>query len=260
MIRCKLVGGLGNQLFQWACARNLQKLYGHKLQYDDHIELSNRKRDIYRFPNIRLEKNEYLKDNQSHIQQIQIHDSFNYLNFNSIDFSNLSTIYYLDGYWQGEKYFKESADEIHQELQPTKDCLDNIHKIISKNSLSMHIRRTDYVNLQEYHPVQPLSYYETALNLLNHSGDIYVFSDDIQWCKENLKFEKMTFIHNEDPIMDMWMMSACKKNIIANSTFSWWSAWINSNQDKKIICPKNWFGAKVPYSAKDILDNNWIKI
>ena len=114
--------------------------------------------------------------------------------------------------------------------------------------------------MQDTHPVQSLSYYESAIDLLNHAGNIYIFSDDIEWCKQNFKFKNMHFIHNEDPLVDLWMMSACEKNVIANSTFSWWAAWLNNHPNKRIICPKKWFGPKAPYSDKDILDNDWIKL
>jgi len=253
MIQTKLVGGLGNQLFQWACSRNLQKLHGHKLIYDDHIEISNRKRDIYRFPNIQMENKYYLKENNT-VKYTRIRDVFDYDVFKSIDFSNLNTAYYLDGYWQGEKYFKESENEIRKELQP----IETIK--LPEDSLSVHVRRTDYLNIQDFHPIQQLSYYESAVDLLNHTGNIYVFSDDIEWCRENFRFKNINFVHNEDPLIDLWMMSACAKNIIANSTFSWWAAWLNNNPEKQIVCPKNWFGPKAPYSDKDILDNDWIKI
>lgn len=258
MITTRLVGGLGNQLFQWACGRNLQKLYGHKLQYDDHIELSNRKRDIYRFMKLNLENPDLVKDTGDYSQFVRVVDSFSYDNFKSIDFSDLSTIYYLDGYWQGEKYFQEVADQVRYELQPSQDFIEEYK--IPEDSLSIHVRRTDYLNLQDYHPVQTLSYYEEAVDLLGHTGNIYVFSDDIEWCKQNFKFKNMSFVHMPDPIMDLWLMSLCKKNVIANSTFSWWAAWINNHQDKQVVCPKRWFGPKAPYSDKDILDNNWIKI
>jgi hypothetical protein len=260
MIISRLVGGLGNQLFQWACARNLQKLYGHIILYDDHIEASSRNRDLYRFPKIKLDQN-HLYDNKIYQNKSnKIFDNFNYNNFSQIDFSDTSQIYYLDGYWQGEKYFKKIADDVRKELEPTDEFLELNKNILNEDCLSIHIRRTDYVNLQEYHPLQTLEYYKSAVDILNHSGPIYVFSDDIEWCKNNLNFNQMTFINNADPIIDMWTMSICKKNIIANSTFSWWAAWINKNKDKKVVCPKNWFGPRIPHSEKDILDNDWIKL
>jgi hypothetical protein len=140
MIQSRLVGGLGNQLFQWAFARNLQKLYGHRIQYDDHIEISNRKRDIYRFPKLQLEDlTASSRDTGNYLQYVRVLDYFDYSTFCSFDLSNLSCVYYLDGYWQGEKYFKESADEIRQELQPLEQYK------MPDDSLSIHVRRTDYV-------------------------------------------------------------------------------------------------------------------
>jgi hypothetical protein len=255
VIKIKLMGGLGNQLFQWACVRNLQKLYGHKIIYEDIIAVTKRNADIYRFPKIKLEKFEYIKSVINCEKQMVLYDQFDYNGFfKKIDFSDLDILYYLDGYWQGEKYFTDCVDEIREELQP-------INKPeIPESSLSIHVRRTDYVGLQNYHPLQPVSYYESAIDLLNHTGNIYVFSDDIQWCKENFKFDNMHFIHNEDPLIDLWTMSSCEKNIIANSTFSWWAAWLNNSPNKKVICPKNWFGVSAPYSDRDILDNDWIKL
>lgn len=259
MIITKLVGGLGNQLFQWACARNIQKVYGHDLKYDDHIAISNRNPDLYRFPNLLLTKDEYIKKpEQGFYKSVVINDNFNYEDFKKINFNHTCDHFYLNGYWQGSAYFKDCADEIRQELSPSKEFCDN--NKISKNSVSLHVRRTDYLNLQNFHPVQTISYYERALEKLNHSGDIYVFSDDIEWCEQNLKFSNMHFVKVKDTITELWLMSMCSNNIIANSTFSWWGAWLNNNQYKKVICPKQWFGPSAPYSDKDILDNDWIKI
>jgi hypothetical protein len=260
MIISKLVGGLGNQLFQWACARNLQKIYGHHIRYEDHIEASNRKRDIYKFPNIIFNDEKYINHKFMLQFRLNIKDIFSYEQFIKNGFSDINTVYYLDGYWQGLAYFKDIADELRNELQPSVEFIQINKKIIDEDSLSLHIRRTDYLQIQDYHPVQSLEYYKDAVELLCHTGTIYVFSDDIQWCKDNLKFDKMKFVNNEEPIIDLWFMSLCKKNVIANSTFSWWAAWLNNHPDKKVICPKNWFGPKAPYSDRDILDNDWIKL
>lgn len=259
MITVRLVGGLGNQLFQWACGRNLQRLYGHELQYDDHIALSNREADLYRFPSLVLNKREHTKKpRQGLYKSVSINDSFNYEEFKKVDFSNPGDNFYLNGYWQGVAYFKECATEIREELSPDKDFFSN--NIIAPGSVSLHVRRTDYLNLQNFHPIQPIAYYEKALEILNHSGPIYVFSDDIEWCEQTLKFPNTQFIKIKNTILEIWLMSLCSNNIIANSTFSWWGAWLNNNPNKRVICPKHWFGPSAPYSDKDILDNDWIKI
>lgn len=257
MIRMRLMGGLGNQLFQWACARSLQKLYGHPLQFDDHIALSSRNRDIVNFPNIVWSVDELIKDKYKQPPEMyEMHtDSFNINNFYQINFENNNLIH-LSGYWQGVDYFKSAEEEVRACLEPTEEFI-NKHQI-SKSTVSLHLRRTDYIGKDNYHPIPSMKYYEKALTMVDYD-DIFVFSDDITWCKENLKFKNMTFIHNENPIDDLWIMSLCGNNIIANSTFSWWAAWLNNNPDKKVIMPKKWFGPCAP-SDKDITNVDWIKL
>jgi hypothetical protein len=85
-----------------------------------------------------------------------------------------------------------------------------------------------------------------------------VFSDDINWCKQNLSFPKMQFVEGQDNIEDLWFMSLCSNNIIANSSFSWWGAWLNNNPEKKVIAPKNWFGQYANINSSDIVPETWI--
>ena len=88
-----------------------------------------------------------------------------------------------------------------------------------------------------------------------------VFSDDIKWCKENFIGNNFYFVENEKDYIEMYLMSSCNNNIISNSSFSWWSAWINENENKKIIGPKNWFGPSLSnISDRDIIPLEWIKI
>ena len=124
----------------------------------------------------------------------------------------------------------------------------------------MHIRRTDYVTSNGYHPVQSIEYYKNALDIIGGYESLYVFSDDINWCKSNLRFKDMTFVQNSEDIDDLWMMSLCKNNIIANSSFSWWGAWLNDNPNKKIISPKMWFGEQTNLNSDDISPISWVKI
>jgi hypothetical protein len=124
----------------------------------------------------------------------------------------------------------------------------------------MHIRRTDYLSLSDYHYNQSLNYYNDAYDILNDKNiNVIIFSDDINWCKENMKFNNIHYIENEDNIVDLYIMSKCKNNIIANSTFSWWAAWLNENTEKKVFAPKNWFGHKGPEKTNLLLDE-WIII
>ena len=262
MIRTRMTGGLGNQLFQWACAKNLQKKYGHPIQFEDHILASSRNRDIMNFPNITWNTKEYIKNEYTSGENIpySVHqDQFSFSDFSRIDFTK-NEFFHLIGYWQGVDYFKESQEEIRESLRPNQQFIDNNKSMFLQSSrcVSLHFRRTDYIGKDDHHPIPPMTYYEKALEMVDYDR-IFVFSDDIPWCKENLKFNNMTFVHNINPLHDLWIMSFCQSNIIANSTFSWWGAWLNDNPNKKVIMPRKWFGPSAP-SDKDITNVDWIKL
>lgn len=260
MIITKLQGGLGNQLFQWAFAKNLSIKYNMDMFLDlnfYNLNLSGvtkREFSLNKFPYLKFNYKYEINTSNTY----KICDNFNFKPINILD----SNSYYLDGYWQSEKYFKESEDIIRNELYPDDRTLYHLNKtpFIDKNVVSMHIRRTDYVTSNGYHPIQSIEYYEKALNIIGEYDYIFVFSDDIQWCKNNLTFDKMIFISGNDDVYDLWLMSLCKKNIIANSSFSWWGAWLNSNKDKKVISPINWIGNHININTKDIVPDTWIKI
>lgn len=259
MIVSKIYGGLGNQLFQWATtqAYSLRNNCEYKLETSFYSQQSFRKFELNKFDQIKL----------NFLTQEDLNNDFIYLNENSIDNFNIPYIpnrnIFLDGYWQNENFFKDEESKIKNILKIPKDIYLYIYKkypILNENTVSIHVRRTDYLNLSDYHYNQTLDYYKNAFESLNNK-DIYVlvFSDDINWCKKNIKFNNTYYIEGEDNIIDLYIMSLCKNNIIANSTFSWWGAWLNDNFNKKIICPKNWFGPKGP-SNTSIIKHNWIVI
>jgi len=256
MIISKLQGGLGNQIFQWAYGRSVSSLHGFNFQLDigSYNHDSRRKYSLDKFPNI---FDPILNSpQQGNFQRIM--DDFNY---RDIDFDSQGK-YYLDGYWQSEKYFIKSEDLIKSELSPTESILSKSQNILPKSSInvSIHIRRTDYLESNGYHPIQPIEYYQNGLDLIGLYDNIIVFSDDISWCKSNLKFNNMIFIDGFSDIEDLWLMNLCDHNIIANSSFSWWGAWLNNNPNKKVIAPIKWFGDKTNLNTDDIIPNNWIKI
>ena len=263
MIVTKLQGGLANQLFQWAYGKSLSEKYNTPLYLDlnlytdKHIGDTRRDYSLIKFPNF---SNSPLTDKSLLIGKglRTLRDNFIFSDINYDD--NLN--YYLDGYWQSEKYFKEFESVIKEELKPNQTILDKLNKTpnIDKNVVSMHIRRTDYVSSNGFHPVQSIEYYQKALDIISDYDYIFVFSDDIKWCKENLKFENMVFMEGFDDVEDLWLMSMCKNNIIANSSFSWWGSWLNSNPDKKVIAPSNWFGERANLNTSDIIPSEWIKI
>lgn len=255
MIISKIQGGLGNQMFQYAYGRNLSNKYNTEFILDSRFYDYQDKREfsLNKFPNTIL--NTKLSVNS------QIHtivDDFNYRELpNPIGFN-----YYLDGYWQSEKFFNESADLIRDDFKPSEETISKLIKtpLVDTNTVSLHIRRTDYVTSNGYHPVQSMEYYNNAIDSIGDYDNIFIFSDDLNWCKENLNFKNMIFIDGFTDIEDLHLMSMCKHNIIANSSFSWWGAWLNTNLDKKVIAPSNWFGEQANLNTSDIIPDSWIKI
>lgn len=262
MIVVKLQGGLGNQLFQWAFGKNMSNLNNIPLYLDSDFYKSDipgvTKRDfsLNKFPYLNYKLTDVLENNGKQFLRFFEQPFFTKLEYNT------SYNYYLDGYFQSEKYFIESSGVIRKELSPTGDNLDKLRKKypINKNNISIHIRRTDYVTSNGYHPVQSIEYYKQAIEIIGDYDNMFVFSDDINWCKENLKFDNMIFVDGNDDVEDMWLMSICNHNVIANSSFSWWGAWLNNNPDKKVIAPKNWFGQQVNVNTNDMIPENWIKL
>jgi hypothetical protein len=176
---------------------------------------------------------------------------------------------YLNGYWQSEYYFEPIKGILRKEFT-LKEVLigqnaELAERIKNSNSVSLHIRRGDYVDnkeVSEFHGTCSPEYYKKAIEFLKAKGDleVFVFSDDIQWAKENLRADKINFVAQNNPgYIDMNLMALCKHNIIANSSFSWWAAWLNQSPSKIVIAPQKWF-ADPGRQTPDIYPKNWIKI
>lgn len=265
MIVSKLMGGNSNQLFQWAIARSLE-LDGYGQSYLDISFYNNqqgstvREFELGKYPFINYKLiNEYRPNGSGDMRINQFNDNFIYQNILPIE----NDVTLLNGYWQSEKYFKHNEDVIRKELSPSSDIQQKLvskYPDLLKSSVSIHIRRTDYIRQQQNHPLQPIEYYEDGLKLIPNFDVIYVFSDDIEWCKENLKFDKMIFVQNDSDQEDLWHMAMCSYNIISNSSFSWWGAWLNSNPNKVVIAPNLWFGDSLNLPTNDLIPSDWIKI
>ena len=195
-------------------------------------------------------------------------------------FSNLkldtSKNNYLIGYWQSEKYFINIKEEIQNEFT-LKDPLDDINKkiaedIINCNSVCLHYRRLHGISNgivtnahTKTHGRISNEYYQKSINFIKNKIEditLFVFSDDINWVKENIKFnEKVIFVDNGDDknFIDLYLMSLCKHQIIANSSFSWWAAWLNRNPDKIVTSPSKWYVDET-LNLNDTIPQNWIKL
>jgi len=178
---------------------------------------------------------------------------------------------YLDGYFQSYKYFESIRHVLlaefilksgyHQKVDEIKVAIESVDQ-----SVAMHIRRGDYATIRKgYHGLCDLSYYQKALAMIkSHYPNItlFIFSDDIEWAKSNLKYDSpMVFVSQPElcPAEEMWLMSLCKHHIIANSTYSWWSAWLNQNPEKIVIAPKRWIRA-ADINTEDLIPSNWLQI
>lgn len=176
---------------------------------------------------------------------------------------------YLNGFWQNEKYFKAAENIIRQDFTlkavglPDNESLKNA--IHSTNSVSVHFRLGDYLSnpdARAFHGILSSDYYKNAIKKITGlvpSTHFFIFSDDLDWVKTNFTFDQNhTFVatDNQSGVVDMQLMSLCKHNIIANSSFSWWGAWLNGNPHKVVIGPQQWFSN----TPAEILPERWIKI
>jgi hypothetical protein len=164
------------------------------------------------------------------------------------------------GYFQSEKYFKHRRNDIIKLFSPPIEFNNKINQYSDLfGNISLHVRRGNYVKYySDIHPPQTMIYYNQAISLLPTDLKILVFSDDMQWCRENFIGDRFVFIDEIDYI-SLYLMSKMKHHIIANSSFSWWSAWLSQYDDRIVIAPQKWLGEGIE-DIKDLIPNNWIKI
>jgi hypothetical protein len=292
MITIRLNGGLGNQMFQYAAAKASALVNSAELFIDiDEFETYKlRKFELndYNIKNFIIANRGVTTKNKLTPQSFLIKflkkfhlESLvqNYYYERTLLFDEkvlkLNDKTYMEGFFQCEKYFSNIRDLLIEEFSLKKE-LSKYSQFIkneinqTNNSVSLHIRRGDYISsakTNSTHGVCDLKYYNDGIRYLNeHIGifTIFVFSDDILWAKENLRFKNLVFIDSSEKRIaheDIYLMSLCDCNIIANSSFSWWGAWLNQNRGKIVIAPKKWFlDSKKQDNSKDIIPNSWIKI
>jgi hypothetical protein len=292
MIITKLLGGLGNQMFQYAAAKRLAVKWGTSLKLDVSLYktqqkgLTPRRFELDRFnmkhqtakmkdlflvvesEGVRSRAQKFIIPNKYRIKKLRENRS-------SFDESILEAPdnVYLDGYWQSERYFKDIEGIIRndfifrlpQELRSS----ELADLIASTESVGLHVRRGDYVSDKEankIHGTCDLDYYSSAIKeIVKRTGSpcFFVFSDEIKWAKDNLKIDHPAeFVDNNysgDAYEDMRLMSQCRHNITANSSFSWWAAWLNNNPGKVVIAPRKWFRDGRTQKI-DRVPEEWIKL
>lgn len=188
----------------------------------------------------------------------------------------------LHDYFTTEKYFSNVKHIIRKDYTFKKEILEPCKEIIGElyRPIFIHVRRGDYLSNPNAHPVCPIEYYERALSYFDSESPVLVFSDDIEWCKEQNLFESDRFMLSEYeeryphtcdtlegrqrsliPYFDLCMMSLCSGGIIANSTMSWWGAWLIDNPSQPIVAPRKWFGDYYKdYNIDDLFPESWIQL
>jgi hypothetical protein len=290
LIITHLIGGLGNQMFQYACARRLASTRNTTLKLDltgfetydlreyalDGLQISAEiatAAEVRRFQ--RRERVEarvprwLWRALPGGRHTIVKERSFAF----DAETFNMDGNLLLEGYWQSEKYFADIADLLWREFslrRPPDSANAALAELIGKvNAVSIHVRRGDYVTnptTHQGHGVCSVDYYERALQTIverDRDPHLFVFSDDPKWAKDCLRFPFPTVYvegnMGEKHCQDLWLMSLCRQNIIANSSFSWWAAWLNRNPDKAVIAPARWFNVD-SMDTRDLLPAAWVKL
>ena len=286
MIIVRLIGGLGNQLFQYAAARRLAHMRKVDLKLDtldfdgyplrtyhlNHfniIEQFATAEEIARYKSVTLASRLRRRFLPYRLQKWVRERQFSF----DPEILKLSNDVYLEGYWQSKSYFKDIEALLRAELTVNSPLRNGnqgtVGRIQNTNSVSIHVRRGDYVtdpSARQIHGLIPLDYYRAAVEeIASRIPDphFFVFSDDPAWARDHLRYSyPLTFIDQngvDQPHEDLRLMSLCQHHIIANSTFSWWGAWLSTNSSKIVLAPQHWFSA-AERDTCDLMPSKWKRV
>lgn len=282
----QFMGGLGNQLFQYAAARSLSLKRGipFKVDFDDPYKFVKRELNLAAFnldvslatkkeisrckPKFRYEKRLWMllgKDPANKLWRERKDYTFD------PDFFSIPDGAYVSGFWQTEKYFLEIEETLRKDFsfrhEPTGKNAEWMNKIKGCHAVSVHIRRGDVITVAKTNKLYGTitnEYYRDAIQQMidfNKDSVFFFFSDDMEWVKENIRTDYPSYYidgnddaHNYE---DLRLMSACNSHIIANSSFSWWGAWLNPDKNKKVIGPANWMSTR-NIAETDHIPSSWI--
>ena len=276
MIIARLAGGLGNQMFQYAFARTLSLRHNTPLKIDLSFLKNRNMGPNFTYRNYELDIFNVVEDFNSTFENCIRFDE-PHLNYSKEIVDNINRQIdkdiMIDGYWQSVKYFEESKSVIKSDftfkslvddssVDKIKLMLDDIR---STNSVMLNIRRTDFLN-NDFHGVMGLDYINKSTELLESKIDnpkYFIFSDDIEWCEENIKLNNMVIVDHSYKgdrfSYYLQLMKECKNFIIPNSSFAWWSAWLSDSPNKIVIAPKKWF-TNESINTSDLIPSDWIRI
>jgi len=251
------LGRLGNQMFQYASLRGIAARRGYDFgippsKFDDEWR-SHQLFELFDLPHLPKQNIKYLDAGNAPVAQER------FFHFDQLLFDQCPNDISLFGYFQSEKYFKHIEESIREDFTFRDHILDPCKEIAEgfENPVSLHVRRTDYLTNSANHYNLDMSYYEEALGQFE-GRQVIVFSDDPEWCKEQELFSDDRFLVSEsgDNKIDLCLMTFCTSHIIANSSFSWWGAWLAKSN--KVIAPSKWFGPNnADKETKDLIPDTW---
>mgnify|MGYP003135977492 FL=1 len=254
------LGQLGNQMFQYAATKGVASKLNVPFMIPNHREIFDdgigNRYTILLFNAFKLTSASLLGtlSTENYVQE-------NGFTFNKDLFKiDKTKNYSLYGFFQTAKYFKHIEKQIRKDFTFKDEIKDECDDLIKQftNPIALHIRRGDFVWNSKNHPPLSLDYYESALKLFDSDREVIIFSDDTEWCKDQELFadDRFAVAEGGDQFYDMCLMSMCDDFIIANSTFSWWGAWLGNRG--KVVAPKQWFGEALSHDTKDLYCKDWI--
>jgi hypothetical protein len=276
MIVVKLKGGLGNQMFQYSMGKKLSLERKETVKFDNTFlerpswqELIGA--TVWRYGLGEFNTKAPFAGFWEKIHPTKVKEILFNVKDNLKKIGKIKGSVYLDGFWQSEEYFNDIKSIICRDFRlksKSKNFIKMAKLISGPGSVSLHFRRGDYAKrrkTKKYHGLLTPDYYHKAVNLICQSVKnprFFVFSDDVSWVKVNFKIRQpVTYISGFCKLTnaeELVLMSLCKHNIIANSSFSWWGAWLNSNPSKIVVAPGRWFRAKIKHES--LLPGDWVKI
>ena len=254
------LGQLGNQMFQYSTLKGIASQHGYDYMIPDHQQavddgIGNM---LYTelFKPFDLNVKVGFLETQQYIEEP--HYEFSEEFFNTCP-DNASLV----GFFQSEKYFKHIEDQIKKDFKFKSYIIEDCELIVEEldNPIAIHIRRGDFIKNYKNHHNLDLKYYEKGLKQFDDNRQVVIFSDDPEWCKEQNLFDGDRFLVSEGngPYHDLYLMTQCSDFIIANSTYSWWGAWLCNNKNKVVVCPSIWFGVNnQDKNIKDLYPEEWV--
>ncbi len=254
------LGRLGNQMFQYASLSGIAARRGYDFgippsKFEDEWR-SHQLFEVFELTNLPKQNIKYLDMGNAPVVQER------FFHFDEALINQCPNEVSLYGFFQSEKYFKHIESNIREDFTFRKHILEPCKEIVENfdNPVSLHVRRTDYLTNSANHNNLDLDYYEKALEYFDNQ-QVLVFSDDPEWCKNQKLFSDDRFLISEsgDNAIDLCLMSFCNGHIIANSSFSWWGAWLSGSDD--VVSPVKWFGeSNQDKDTKDLIPDRWTRI